>query len=225
MSGDDLTTGTGAAAPRRTPRQGIGGSPVGSVLSIVLAVVAVVLGYLILRDLTDDSAAGSGGLDDLVTQVSEAPDNSFDVDVPVSDATTTTTTIPFFTDGATVVVANGNSQGGSAGRMTEALAAANFIVGDPTNASSTADASVVYYDPSVTAAKDVADSVALALGGIEVLTVTTPAPTVDGTMGEASVLLVLGNDQVDRPLDVPGTSATLGTPELDETPVVPDTTG
>ena len=218
---DDITTGTGATAARRTPRQGVGGSPVGSVLSIVLAVIAVVLGYIILRDLTDNSSASSGGgLDALPTVNSDAPADSFDVDAPSTEITTTTTTIPFVTDGATVVVANGNNQGGSAGRMSDALEAASFIVGNPTNGSSTVDASVVYYDPGVTAAKDVADSLARALGGIEVLPVTTPAPTVDGTMGDGRGLLLRGNDQVDRPLDTPSSAPTLGTPELDETPVV-----
>lgn len=221
---DDITSGTGGTA-RRAPRQGIGGSPVGSVLSIVLAVVAVVLGFLILRDLTDNpSATGSDGIDGLPTQGTDAPVGSFDVETPVSEVVTTTSTIPFVTEGATVVVANGNNQGGSAGRMTEALRAANFVVGEPTNGASTVDASIVYYDPSVTAAKDVADSVARSLGGVEVLTVTTPAPTVDGTMGEGSVLLLLGNDEVDRPLETPSSSPTLGTPELEETPVVVDDT-
>lgn len=219
---DDITTGTGAAATRRAPRQGVGGSPVGSVLSIVLAVIAVVLGYLILRDLTDNPSASSDGANNgLPAAVTDPPVDSFEVEGSEgTEVTTTTTTIPFITDGATVVVANGNNQGGSAGRMSDALAAANFITAEPTNGSSTVDASVVYYDPSVTAAKDVADSLARALGGIDVLPVTTPAPTVDGTMGDGSVLLLLGNDQVDRPLDTPGSSATLGTPEIDETPVV-----
>ena len=216
---DDITTG--ATGPRRTPRQGIGGSPVGSVLSIALAVIAVVLGYLILRDLTDNpSASSNAGIDALPTQGTDAPANSFDVDPPVTEVGTTTTTIPFITDGATVVVANGNNQGGSAGRMTEALREATFTVEDPTNGSSTVDASIVYYDPSVAAAKDVADSVARSLGGVEVLPITTPAPTIDGTMAGGSVLLLLGNDEVDRPLETPTSSATLGTPELIETPVV-----
>ena len=40
------------------PRVGDGGSPVGSTLSIVLAVVAVVAGFLILRAITDDDDGG-----------------------------------------------------------------------------------------------------------------------------------------------------------------------
>ena len=51
--------GSGADPPRKTPRQGIGGSPVGSTLSIVLAVVAVVAGFLILRNITDDDDGAS----------------------------------------------------------------------------------------------------------------------------------------------------------------------
>ena len=85
---DDITTGTGATAARRSPRQGIGGSPVGSVLSIVLAVIAVILGYLILSDLTDNPAA-SGGIDGLPTVSTDGPVNSFDVDAPSTEVTTT----------------------------------------------------------------------------------------------------------------------------------------
>ncbi len=43
--------------PRRSPRVGDCGSPVGSTLSIVLAVIAVVAGFLILRAITDDDDA------------------------------------------------------------------------------------------------------------------------------------------------------------------------
>ena len=43
----------------RSPRQGPGNSPVGSTLSIVLAVIAVVAGFLILRNITDDGGADS----------------------------------------------------------------------------------------------------------------------------------------------------------------------
>ena len=46
-------------ATRRTPRQGAGGSPVGSWLTIALAVIAVIIGFLILNNITDDG--GSAG--------------------------------------------------------------------------------------------------------------------------------------------------------------------
>ena len=43
-----------SAVHARTPRVDGGGSPVGSTLSIVLAVIAVIAGFLILRAITDD---------------------------------------------------------------------------------------------------------------------------------------------------------------------------
>ena len=43
---------------RRSPRTGDSGSPVGSTLSIVLAVIAVIAGFLILRAITNDDESG-----------------------------------------------------------------------------------------------------------------------------------------------------------------------
>lgn len=219
MSNEELATGTVGGSRRRLPRQGIGGSPVGSTLSIVLALVAVVLGYLILRELTEDTSTGAGGIDGIPGVSTPDPDTSIDPGLSTPETSTTTTTIPFVTEGATVIVANGNNVGGSAGRMSEALGAAGFVMGDPVNAASTVDESIVYFDPTVTASQDVADSVARSLGGVDVLTMPTPPPTADGALDDGSVLLVLGNNEVDRPLDTPAT-ATLGTPALVEAPVV-----
>ena len=47
---------------RGPPRVGDSGSPVGSTLSIVLAVVAVVAGFLILRAIFDDDDGGATGV-------------------------------------------------------------------------------------------------------------------------------------------------------------------
>ncbi len=60
MSNEEGVTGSGVGATRRSPRQGVGGSPVGSTLSIVLAVVAVIAGFLILRNLTADDSSSAG---------------------------------------------------------------------------------------------------------------------------------------------------------------------
>ena len=59
---------------RRSQRVGDSGSPVGSTLSIVLAVVAVIAGFLILRAITDDD--DDGGATDLVTPGTEAPERA-----------------------------------------------------------------------------------------------------------------------------------------------------
>ena len=100
MSHDDVTTASGAGPARRSPRQGVGGSPVGSTLSIVLAVVAVLVGFLILRDLTgEDSIAGSsdpGSLD-----AGGATTTTFDPGVTTTLAPAATTTAPpLVTEGA-----------------------------------------------------------------------------------------------------------------------------
>ncbi len=48
----DVPDGSGQI-PRRSPRVGDGGAPVSGALAIVLAVVAVVAGFLILRSISD----------------------------------------------------------------------------------------------------------------------------------------------------------------------------
>ncbi len=133
---------------------------------------------------------------------------------PVTEATTTTTAPPttttlapleLVTEGATVVVANASGINGSAGRMTDALAIAGFATGDATNSSEGPLAtSKIYYDPDNADAKAVADSLRQALGGgdIEVLELTVPAPLSDPeTIGDASVLLAMGDDTADKTLD------------------------
>lgn len=187
---------------RRAPRQGMGGSPVGSWLTVALAVVAVVIGFLILRNITnDDSAAGS----DRATPEdvdSTTPETVISVDVPVTDATTTTTEPQRTTEGATVLVANANTVGGSAGTMTKALEAAGYTTTDPVDASGPNIAeSIVYFDAGQAGAEDVANSVARDIGGVDVLELPNPAPTESGNIGDAGVLVMLGDDQAGKTLE------------------------
>lgn len=194
-------------ASRRTPRQGIGGSPVGSWLTIALAVIAVIIGFLILNNITDDggssadtNSATGGDADSDTTGDGTGPIVS--VEVPVTEATTTTTTIARVTTGASVMVANANTVGGSAGNMTKTLELAGYTVVDPVNASGpNVTESIVYYDESQAAAQDVANSVALDLGGVDVLVLPTPAPTESGDIGDAGVLVLLGDDQAGKTLE------------------------
>jgi hypothetical protein len=197
MTNEDPTGGQGT---RRSPRQGVGGSPVGSTLSIVLAVVAVIAGFLILRNITDDSGSGSAATDGGSGEGVDVVSTTIDP-IGVTTVAPTTTVFTPVTEGATVVVANANTVGGSAGRMTKTLEAAGFTMGDPVNASETLDESIVYYDTSVAAARAVAESVGVVMGGLVVEAVPTPPPTGDGTMGEGSVLLMLGNNQADMTLE------------------------
>ena len=122
----------------------------------MLAVVAVVAGFLILRNITDDDDGSSD--DGGITADSTVPDT---IDNTIADTTTTTTEPPLVTVGASVVVANASGVPGSAGRMSTELAGAGFEMAEATNATSSGlEESIVYYDPSVTAAIDVAGSVA-----------------------------------------------------------------
>ena len=197
-------------APRRTPRQGAGGAPVGSALSVVLAVIAVVAGFLILRNITSDDEVTGGAPTDPVEQAggsgSADGDNPGEGSVdPVETSTTVapTTTIGRVTDGAAVVVANANGVPGSAGGMTQSLEFAGYTMGEATNASGAdVDDSIVYYDATVAAAQDVANSVARDLGGVLVETIPVPPPTESGTLeGGASVLVLLGNNEAGKTLE------------------------
>jgi LytR cell envelope-related transcriptional attenuator len=202
---------------RRSSRQGVGGSPVGSTLSIVLAVVAVVAGFLILRNITDDG--GSGG--------SATPEATTPLTVAETIATTTTTTEPpLVTQGAVVVVANGSGVPGSAGRMTEELKVVGFTMSEPTNATTTGvEQSLVYFDPANAAAQSVADSVARVMGGLVVEAVPSPPPIEGGSLGDAGVLVILGTAQADKTiaeLSAPAASVVTAPPVAGSTPTGTD---
>lgn len=121
-------------------------------------------------------------------------------------ASTTTTTIALITEGATVAVANASGINGGAGRLSDRLAVVGFTMTDATNSADSVgqlSTSIVYYAANDEAALAVAQSVRLALGGgsIQVVEVGTPAPTASGELGSATVLVMMGNDVVDKPLE------------------------
>ncbi len=206
----DVPDGSGQI-PRRSPRIGDGGAPVSGALAIVLAVVAVVAGFLILRSLSDGGAdtadfpePGAG------VSSGEAPDDdTTDATLPgesVPALPATTTLPPIIVDGASVVVANANGESGSASAMSRAIeAGAGFTVVDPTNASSTIgelEETVIYFDPADPESQDVANSLARVLGGVgSVSPLPETAPTQDGTLNGAQVLLMLGADKANKTLD------------------------
>lgn len=208
MTNEDPDAPTGASPPRRSPRQGIGGSPVGSTLSIVLAVVAVVVGFLILQNITDsDSSASDGG----------APSETSVANTvgPVVTEPTVTTDPPLVTEGATVIVANASGVSQSAAGMTTELAAAGFTMGEATNATSSGlTASLVYYDPSNAAAQAVAESVAEVMGGLDVAQVPTPVPVDGETLGGAGVLVMLGTDEAGKTLEEIAPAGNVAAPEV-----------
>lgn len=194
--------------PRR-PRVSDGTAPVTGGLAIVLAVVAVVAGFLILRSISDSGAesadfpaqAGTGESTGSETSGTTVPSNT------APTLPTTTTVPPIVTEGASVIVANANGLGGSAGGMTRALeTGAGFTMVDPTDASSTVgtlELSVIYFEPSNPNAQPVAESVGRVLGGVSTIAPLpdgTP-PTVDGELNGADVLLMLGLDKANKTLE------------------------
>jgi hypothetical protein len=166
----------------------------GSTISIVLAVVAVIVGFLILNNITDDgSSSGDGGTSPVDSVADSSPDSVLE------NTTTSTTEPPLVTEGATVVVANASGVGGSAGRMTDELATLGFTMAEATNSTQSGlTASLVHYDPTIAAAEAVANSVARSMGGLTVEVVPTPAPVEGGSLNGAGVLVLLGTDEADK---------------------------
>ena len=117
---------------------------------------------------------------------------------------TTTTTVDYVTEGATVIVANASGIDGAAGRLTGRLAAVGYSTGTAVNSTEGQLAtSKVYYDADNPDALAVAESLRLALGGgdIEVIEVGTPPPIDTGELGDASVIVTMGNDTADKSLE------------------------
>jgi hypothetical protein len=203
----EVSDGSGPV-PRRPPRSSDGGAPVSGALAIVLAVIAVVAGFLILRSISDggdnqldiepEGGAAGGAPDDSTSTVPSSVTSVLE---------TTTTTMPMTTDGATVIVANANGISGSAATMSRALESGpGFTMGEPTDASDATgdlETTVIYFDPAQPAAQAVATSVDRALGGgttILPLPAGTP-PVASGDIAGAGVLVMLGLDKADKTLE------------------------
>jgi hypothetical protein len=175
MNTEDANESTG-----RSGRSGANGVSV----STTLSVIAVLLGFLILRDVNRDRDDVSAPITTEATIV----DPSGEVTV----APTETTTLP--RTGFKILVANASGVTGSAGQMSTALQSEQFIVSQPVNADVTygkQSVTVVFYVPGYEAG---ATAVAEILGGIQIQPVATPAPVEGGSLGEAQVLVMLGTD-------------------------------
>lgn len=181
---DEQPTGSRTARPGQ--RQG--GVGVSTTLGIIVAAIAVLLGFLILRDINRDRDGGvaTGPVETQPASTDEVPTDSTDV-------VASTTTLP--RTGYKVLVANASGVSGSAGQMSTALQAEGFIVQQPaTNAAETVGkqtVTVVYYVPGFESG---AAAVSQVLGGVATQPVATPPPVESGDLGEATVLVMLGTD-------------------------------
>jgi hypothetical protein len=185
MSSDD-TGGTGPVTGG-TPRPTRSGPGIGSTLSIIVAAVAVILGFFILRDINDDGGTSSGGGEPVATTTTVAESTT-------SAAAETTTTLT--TAGFTVVVANASGVSGSAKQMSTYLTTQGFEVAEPTNAASSvgqlATTQVYYLAGNEAGAQSVALALLLEPASVEAM--PDPVPTESGSLGDASVLVMLGTD-------------------------------
>jgi hypothetical protein len=196
-------------------------------LSIVLAVVAVIAGFLILRAITDDDDNGGG---DLVTPGTDEPgsdDTASSTSAPAAGGTTTTptsTTMAPVRTGASVVVANASGIGGSAGAMTTVLEGAGYTMGTPGDSEQRLDTSVVYYVAGDAAAQAVAQSVATDMGGLQIAEMPSPPPIQQG-VGTATVLVMVGTDTANKTLADLNPTAVAPPAVVGETTTTPTTTG
>lgn len=227
----DVPDGSGPV-PRRTTRVGDGGAPVSGALAMVLAAVALIAGFFILRSISD---GGEQSLD--LPGTGSTSQDSGDGDGGDTDPNATTTTIassttsttepPLVVSGASVIVANANGLGGTAGSMSRTLEAVGFQMVDPTDASSTVgtlEATVIYYATDITGAQAVADSVNRVMGGdLQVSPLQGTPPTADGSMNGAGVLVMLGTDKANQTLDQMNPDR-VATPENTNPPIAGDTT-
>ena len=162
-----------------------------STLSIVVAVVAVLVGFFILRDINSDSSSPSSTPTD---------DTSVDAGTTVPDASQTTLAPVTNTTGFKVLVANASGVPGSAGDLSVALQGLGFIVQPPLNKSDATPKqtlTMVYY---IAGQEANAANVAAALGGVATAPMPDPVPTETGNMGEASVLVLLATDLAGKPI-------------------------
>ena len=197
------------------------GSPLGSTAAIIIAIVAVVAGFLILRQINDDDDTAAT---EITTAVGGTTGTGATGDTSGVATTAVVTTLPvettpttvFTTEGAIVVVANASNVNGAAGQLTTALTGKGFDLVAATNASADIDVSKIAYDPSNPLAQSVAQSIASLMLIAEVAPIESPAPVEGGALqGGATVLVLLGADKAAQTLDQmaageTGTATTVG---------------
>jgi hypothetical protein len=210
--------------PTRTTRVGDTGSPVGSPLTIVLAVIAVAVGFLIFRSISDDGNASGIGELPSATTLPTGPTTPGQTTVVGNTAapgvTTTAAAVTETRTGASVVVANASSTGQVAQPMTDQLAELGYTMGEATSqveGPENLETSLVYFQVGNNC-EAVARTLANDMGGLTVEAMPSPIP-VDGGAIDGCVLLMLGNDLAGE--EIPGPP-----PQAPAAPTIaPTTTG
>jgi hypothetical protein len=174
---------------------------VGSPLTIVLALIAVVVGFLIFRSI-DNSDAGGLDVSEGSTTTAAGATTTVAGGATATTAAPPTTNSARVTEGATVIVANASNASGMAGEMSEQLEGLGYTMAEPGNATGeNLETSVVYYVEAPPQIQTVARSVAQDLGGAEVQAMPASLPVEGGSIGTATVLVMLGNDIAGESID------------------------
>lgn len=164
---------------------------------VALVVVAVVVGLLLLRN----------GLDTSEVVTASKGDSSSKSDDSNGTGTTTTTTVPARApETVTVIVLNGTSVSGAAGKYTTAIASAGYQMLDPADSVTKVPTTQVFFAFGF---EREAAAVAAAAGvpaSLVPAALPTPPP---GEVGAANVVVVIGTDLASlTPTTVATTDAT-----------------
>ena len=187
--------------PSRPRRSGSSASPMGSTLAIVIAIAAVVVGFLILKNIrSNDNNSGSrtsattlptSTTTDSLTGSSVAP-------LPTQPQPTVFTPT---TTGASVLVVNSSHQNGVAKTLNSALQGKQFTMVPPTNGATKEAVTKIQYANGDTAAQQVAQSIAVLMGVASIEVLPTPVQIADpAALGAATVVVLLGDDKAGKTL-------------------------
>ena len=193
---------------KRTTRTN-GAAPMGSTVAIVVTAIAVILAFLILRKVNDDTSEASTSKPDATSAQSST---TLDGAVVTQPTVPPTTEVVLVTIGTKVQVANASTQNGVAKQMSDVLGTKGFSMAVAVSASVKLPVSKVLYKADDPAAKPVADSLAALFGGIAVEAQGVPVPAGAGAWAEgSSVILLLGDDFAGKTLAQINGEPTTGT--------------
>lgn len=182
--------------PSRPRRSGSGASPMGSTLAIVIAIAAVVVGFLILKNIRSDDSPSASTQPPITT-----PDSLVTNTFPVTPLETQPTVFTPQTSGAKVLVANSSHANGAAGQLSTALQGNQFTMGTPTNGAAKEAVTKIQYLTGDVAAQAVAQSVAALMGVATIEPMPTPVALADpATLLDNTVLVLLGDDKAGKTL-------------------------
>jgi hypothetical protein len=172
----------------------------GSTLAIVIAIAAVVVGFLILKNIRSDNKSSTSPTTTQPSSSNTTPLTN-NTSAPVQTEPTTTVFTPI-TAGALVIVANSSHQNGVAKTLSSALQGQNFTMGTPVTGSAKETVTKIQYKSGDAVAQQVAQSIAVLMGVTAAVDVipTPPALKDPTTLGDATVLVLLGDDKAGKTL-------------------------